>query len=157
MNLLIVSTVILLFYSGLQFAEIIKRKKEKKQTDPRLLKARKITSNKNFTIKNNEKIIENIISKLNNNDIRVPHLSKYEAIIYTSNSGKSKFDGMIHSPPEKMPLRIILKLQNNKLSVRLDEDYGFQKFMGSAKQTFKEKYRDAFDYYMRIIETTISI
>lgn len=152
MNLLLVAIVVVLFFFGLKYAEIIKRKKEKQQTNPDLLKARKITFSKNFTIENNKNLIDKLINNLSSYDTRVAHSSANTAIIYTSNSGKSKFDGMINTPAEKMPLRIILKLQNNKLSVHMDEDYGFQLFQAKAKQIFIKKYQDAFEYYIKKIE-----
>lgn len=72
-----------------------------------------------------------------------------QLLAFTGSAGDSKFQGMMMTPPMSLPLRIaaVAETAGGSTSVRLllDEDYGFQKFLGPAKRAFAEKYREALE------------
>ncbi|MCD4791970.1 MAG: hypothetical protein K8R54_01960 [Bacteroidales bacterium] len=153
-RLLLISLMILLFYFGYKASEKIKRKKEKSNSDLRLLKARKIGIIKEYKIQNKKDIIQNIINKLEEYNPRIIRATEDEALIFFSDSGETKYKGMVNTPDEKMPVRIILKVRSKVLSVQLDEDYEKPMFVRTGKKIFREKYINAFNYYLNIIESS---
>lgn len=50
-------------------------------------------------------------------------------IVYIGSDVMSQFDGMLGVPFNKMPVRILFIPKDRSMKVRLDEDWGFQKFM----------------------------
>ena len=54
---------------------------------------------------------------------------------------------MLNTLPAEMPLRIIVQVKNDSTEIRLDEDYGFQMFMGLAKSAYNHNYEVAFELF----------
>lgn len=146
--------MILLFYFGYKASEKIKRKKEKSNSDLKLLKPRKVGIIKEYKIQNSKDIIQSIINALEEHNPRIIRSTEDEALIYFSDSGETKYKGMVNTPDEKMPVRIILKVRSKVLSVQLDEDYEKPMFVRTGKKIFREKYIKAFNYYLNIIESS---
>ena len=151
--IIIVALFLLAFYVGLKYAEHHKRKLEKKNTDPSRLKPRSIGARFNFDSKDTDVSIIQMVKALKTRGGRVAHQTKHGAIVYLGESAMSKFNGMLNTPSEEMPLRVIITTNSDgdTLFVRIDEDYGFQMFAGPVKKAFVEKYEEAFNFYKGLL------
>ena len=154
-RLLLIALMILLFYFGYKTTEKVKRKKKRSNSDLKLLKPRKVGIIKEYKIQNSKDIIQRIINTLEKHDPQIIRSTEDEALIYFSDSGETKYKGMVNTPDEKMPVRIILKIRSKVLSVQLDEDYETPIFVRTGKKIFREKYKNAFNHYLNIIESSI--
>ena len=157
MRLLLIAVVILLFYFGYKTSDKVKRKKERSSSDLKLLKPRKVGIIREYKIQNSKDIIQRIINTLEKHDPRIIRSTEDEALIYFSDSGETKYKGMVNTPNENMPVRIILKVRNKALLVQLDEDYEAPMFVHTGKKIFREKYKNAFNHYLKLIESSIDI
>ncbi|MDB4286231.1 hypothetical protein N9933_02910 [bacterium] len=137
--------ILLMYYVGFRMFQIQKRKKEKTFTDPIRLVPRKITYNFSLNGNFSGKSWEKLVSKFRKMDSRFVHGKAGTEIVYLGDSGKSKFDGMLSTPAEAMPVRILFVPKEDKTEVRMDEDFGFQMFLGPAKSAFQEKYETRFE------------
>ena len=154
MRLFLIAIVILLFWFGYKTSGNIKRKKERSNSDLRMLKPRKIGIIKDYKIRNIKDIIKKIINSLEKHKPQIIRATEDEALIYFSGSEESKHYGMVNTPDEKLPVRIILKIRNKVLTVQLDEDYRTQIFVRTGKKVLREKYKNTFNYYLNIIESS---
>ena len=146
LSFIIVPIVILGFFILLRALEVSKRKKEANSKNIQDLKPRKI--HRNIFLKgNSSSLFSNVISFFQNKDLRTSLNNGSEAILFTQNANQSKFDGVLNTSYLEMPLRIIIESTSEGLDVKLEEDYGFQMFIGPAKHAFQKKYEQAFDYY----------
>ena len=131
----------------LKFREASKRKKEKEITDPTQLAPRKLTHT--FTVAGST--IDALVAAIGKYEPRIAHQTTDTLIAYTSDAAASKYEGVLNTPPEAMPLRIIAQLKGESMQVQLDEDYGFQMFMGPAKSAFNEKYVEGFKLFEGLV------
>ena len=80
---------------------------------------------------------------------RVALQTDSQVIAFSGSAARSKYHGMLQTPAEEMPLRIAAEAVAHGVGARvrllIDEDYGFQMFLGMAKRAFAEKYAAAFD------------
>ena len=153
LRLIFIALIILLFFFGYKTSDKIIRKKHRSSSDLKLLKPRKVGIIKEYNIKNIKDIIQRVIDALEKYDPKIIRSTKDEALIYFTDSGETKYKGMVNTPDEKMPVRIILRVRNKSLSVQMDEDYESPMFVRTGKKLFQEKYRKAFNYYLNIIES----
>jgi len=136
-------------------AEKIRKQIQKSKIELKLLKPGRFSAKEVFDIEYNTSATEHIAENLKKQG-RIAHLTLTEAIIYTPITKLPKYKYMINSHIEKMPLRIIIKIIDRKLSVQLDEDYGWQMINGPALRIFKKKYQKAFLYYFNLIEEILN-
>lgn len=149
---LIILLVIGFFYVLLKLLEHSKRKKEDSITDISQLKQRKIRHF--FQLPDDETTsIPKLIELLKDKDLRVPLQTDNEAVLHLKNANQSKFDGVLNTHALDMPVRIILQKEKDQVNVTIEEDYGFQMFVGPAKHDFKKKYEDVFAYYEELISS----
>jgi hypothetical protein len=75
---------------------------------------------------------------------RVASQDSGQFIGFLGDAGKVKFEGMFQASPEAMPVRVAIRLQpdgeSSIVQLQVDEDFGFQMFMGPIKKAFVEKY-----------------
>lgn len=150
------ATVILLYYIGFRIYAAFKRKKEKKLTDLSLLTPRKL--NRSFILEKpfsdgQWASMAELFESLGGRVIKGDGIGW---VVYLGESASAQFDGMVNIPNLEMPLRIIFQKDGSQYNVRIDEDFGFQLFMGPVKSTFKEKYREAFNHYEGMILENLS-
>lgn len=131
--------------------EFYKRKKEEKCTDPDLLHPRKLSHS--FTVKNSN--ISDAASSLKSHEPRITLLTDHSFIAFTGDASKSKYKGILFTHPADMPMRIVGQKTGDSLSIQLDEDYGFQMFVGPAKSAYLDKYNQAFQLVEDEIRTNL--
>ncbi len=156
LRLLFIALIILLFFFGYKISDKAVRKKQRSSSNLKLLKPRKVGIIKDFNIKTGKDIIQRIINNLEKYNPRIIRATDDEALIYFTDSGETKYKGMVNTPFEKMPVRIILRVVNKVLSVQLDEDYETPMFVRTGKKVFQEKYNKTFNYYLNIIESSFA-
>ena len=150
LKIIIVPAVIGIFLLITRALEVSKRNKEALATDINSLSPRKLRYVFNVEEVPQNSILD-IIESLKDKDLRVSHQNDHEAILYLKNANESKFNGVLNTSPFDMPVRMILQKEGRKLKITLEEDYGFQMFVGPAKAAFSEKYQQAFEFYEKHI------
>ena len=135
-----VAVVIFLFALGFWLYDKRKKKVEKKLNDSRKLKIGKISLSKNTPLSWDENLKTKILEWAYQNDARIIEGVDDSFILYLNERGKSQFDGFLNIPLLSLPIRVLFINKNNQLFLRLDEDWGFQMFVGPAAKAFKENY-----------------
>jgi hypothetical protein len=128
--------------------EASKRKKEKTVTDPDLLTPRKIT--RSFTVSNAD--IDKVLDSLGSYDPRISSRNESSFIAYIGDASSSKFNGVLFTDPAEMPMRIIGQKKEGHIEIHLDEDYGFQMFVGPAKSAYINNYEEGFRLLENILK-----
>lgn len=76
-------------------------------------------------------------------NVRVVRATDTELIGFFSDANASKVKGMLFTEPANMPVRIAVRATATdvgaSIALQIDEDYGFQMFVGPAKTAFREK------------------
>ena len=79
---------------------------------------------------------------------RLTEESDQQAVLFWGDAAAVKFKGIFLSQAEAFPTRVVLRSEENPrsnlLSIQVDEDFGFQHFLGPAKKTYLSKYEEAF-------------
>ena len=135
-----VFSVILLFFIGFWLYDKRRKKFEKNQKDVSNLKPGKLFLNKSLPLKWDVNLTSRIENWIALKSGRRVNGKNGELICYLNERGKSAFKGFLNVHPHDLPIRIVFFQNNDNLNVRLDEDWGFQLFVGPAKTAFKEKY-----------------
>ena len=155
LRLFLIFTILLLVYLVIRVYAVIKRKKDRSKTDLQLLKPRKTGIIKEFDISGKGKdVMQILINSLEGKNPKMIRSSNDEALIYFD-TGQSKTEGMLVTPDEKMPVRLILKKKHKKLFVQIDEDYRQPMLVKTGKKILNEKYKNTFKYYLDFIESNI--
>jgi hypothetical protein len=80
-----------------------------------------------------------------------PRVRDDRQVIATTSGGHAKLHGIATTPPLSMPLRFGVDVAEadgaTRVRVRVDENYGFQMFVGPARKSFEDKYRLAFEQF----------
>lgn len=79
-----------------------------------------------------------------------------EIISYVNANSKALMGGIFNLEATKFPIRIIVFLKENRTEIQMDDNYGFQKFKGNAKEVFEQKNKEAFEHYFSIISQLIN-
>ena len=132
--------VILLFFIVFWLYDKRRKKFEKNQNDVKKLKPGKLFLKEGVPLKWDENLKAKIEQWIDLKNGRHVKGAQGELICYLNERGKSAFKGFLNIHPEDLPTRIVFFSVNGNLDLRLDEDWGFQMFVGPAKAAFKEKY-----------------
>ena len=132
--------VILLFFVGFWLYDKRRKKFEKNQNSVSKLKPGKLFLKESLPLKWDGQLESKIEQWINLKDGRQVNGTNGELICYLNERGKSAFKGFLNIHIEDLPTRIVFFSANGNLALRLDEDWGFQLFVGPAKKAFKEKY-----------------
>ena len=147
--------LIILFYLAYEGYKVTKRKSDRKKTNLNMLKPRKTGVVKEYDLHGkNKDMLQKIINKFEQIEPKMLHAVNDEALIYID-TGKIKSEGLVNTPYEELPIRIILKKRHKTLTVQIDEDHRTQMLVKSGKKLFKEKYEKTFNHYLHMIEDTI--
>ena len=150
---LIERLIVLIFFAGSRAGEKWKRHKEQKQQTISELRPSSIHNEEMIVVSMpSSAVMERIASLIGKLNGRISLQSNTEIIAFIGDAGDSKFDGMLFTPDHEMPFRVAVRTQTfngeTKVTIMLDEDYGFQLFVGPAKRAFREKYENAFRYFL---------
>jgi hypothetical protein len=132
--------VILLFFIGFWLYDKRRKKFEKNQNNVQKLKPGRLFLKESIPLKWDEDLQARIEQWIYLKGGRLVKGAQGELICYLNERGKSAFKGFLNIHPEDLPTRIVFFPTNDNLALRLDEDWGFQMFVGPAKAAFKEKY-----------------
>lgn len=155
LRLFLLIAAIVIFYLAYEGYKVIKRKTDRKKTDLKMLKPRKNGVVKEYDLHGKDKnILQKIIAEFEKKEPLMLQADNDEALIYI-NPGTIKNEGLVNTPVEEMPIRIILKKRHHTLTVQIDEDYKAQMLVKSGQKVFKEKYEKTFNHYLHLIEDTI--
>ena len=135
-----VFAVLVLFFIGFWLYDKRRKKFEKNENEVSKLKPGKLFLKESLSLKWDENLNSRIEQWINLKKGRFVKGNKGEQICYLNERGKSAFKGFLNIHPEDLPIRIIFFSESNNLALRLDEDWGFQLFVGPAKKAFKDKY-----------------
>jgi hypothetical protein len=152
--IIIILVVVSGFFILLKWLERSKRKTEKSATDIESLSPRKLSKTMSLTGSGNLGSLADWLQQ--QADCRISHRSDSELIAFWGEAASSKFEGVLNTPPEAMPVRISARESGNKVEVTIAEDYGFQMFVGPAKAAFSKKYQQAFEIIEENIRKTLS-
>lgn len=150
-----VALVIFGFAVGFWLYDKRRKKKERTQNDVDKLKSSRVSFKHNSSLPWSEDLkvqIQKLGLLANSRRIKG---TKGELICYLNERGKSQFKGFLNLHESDLPLRIILFNQNGNLALRLDEDWGFQMFVGPVQTAFKERYAELLQKIAKQIETDI--
>lgn len=143
---------LLAVYLIIRAVEIVKRKKDRSKTDLQLLKPRKTSIVKEYDISDNpDDMMQIILNDLEQHNPKMLRSSNDEALVYFD-TGEAMNEGMLVTPDEKMPVRIILKKKHKKLLIQIDEDYRHPMLVKTGKKILNKKYENTFKHYLEIIE-----
>ena len=132
--------VILLFFIGFWLYDKRRKKFEKNQNNVQKLKPGRLFLKESIPLKWDEDLQARIEQWIDLKGGRLVKGTEGELICYLNERGKSAFKGFLNIHPEDLPTRIVFFPKSDNLGLRLDEDWGFQMFVGPAKAAFKEKY-----------------
>lgn len=79
-----------------------------------------------------------------------------EVISYINTNSKALMGGIFNLEATKFPIRIVVVEKGNKTEIQMDDNYGFQKFKGNAKDVFEQKNKEAFKHYFSVISQLIN-
>ncbi|MCT4622863.1 MAG: hypothetical protein N4A46_04510 [Schleiferiaceae bacterium] len=134
--------VITAFAIGFWWYDKRRKRQEKKQNDVRRLKSGKVSAIADLNIPWTDELDARISQWIFLKNGRLIEGQEGELICYLNERGKSAFRGLMRVETEALPTRIIFLNKSGSLSVRLDEDWGFQLFIGPAKYDFETRYRE---------------
>lgn len=155
LRLFLLISALIIFYLAYEGYKVIKRKTDRKKTNLKLLKPRRTGVVKEYDLQGKDKnMLQQIILKFEQQEPLMLQADNDEALIYI-NPGTIKNEGLVNTPIEDMPIRIILKKSHKSLTVQIDEDYKAQMLVKSGQKVFKEKYEKTFNHYLHLIEDTI--
>jgi hypothetical protein len=149
--------IILLVAGGflLGFKWYEQRKKRKTINGLGDFKPGKINHTFTVPLANTAQGIDKLLQALAHRQPQVRYQTPQEIAIFVGAWGNAHFDGILNTPPEKLPVRITAQVQPNGLLIKIDEDFGTQMFMGPAKTAFFQKYEEAVKIYAHEITTTL--
>jgi hypothetical protein len=133
-----------------------KRLKELQINDVSKLKQGKVHNvfSLNFPLTEEKK--QNVLIYLNSIDAKTLEGTNKEIISYINANSKALLGGIFNLEATKFPIRIIVFLKENRTEIQMDDNYGFQKFKGNAKNVFEQKNKEAFEYHFSIISQLIN-
>jgi len=155
LRLILIFALLLIFYFTYEAFKVVKRKTDRKKTDLKLLKPRRTGVLKEYDLHGKDKdILQKIVNQFEQLKPKMLQADNDEALIYID-YGTVKTEGLVNTPYEKMPIRIILKKRHKALHVQIDEDYKAQMLVKSGQKFFRQKYEKTFNHYLHIIEDTL--
>ena len=151
-----IGLVIFLFALGFWLYDKRRKRKERTLNDSRKLKSGKINLARLTPLLWDENLKTKIINWGQKNGARIIEGVDDSLIMYLNERGKSQFDGFLNISINSLPARVIFINKNNQLFLRIDEDWGFQMFVGPAAKAFKENYAKRLRLLFEEIETQFS-
>ena len=83
-----------------------------------------------------------------------------QLVVYFGSRAEAKMHGLWKTDLLTSPTRLILKTGDSGgliwLQVRIDEDFGFQMFLGPIREKFRQRYEQVFDRITQILMPEIS-
>ncbi len=135
-----VGAVIFLFALGFWLYDKRRKRVERTLNNSRKLNSGKISLARLTSLSWDENLKAKITNWGQKNDARIIEGVDDSIIMYLNERGKSQFDGFLNISINSLPVRVIFINKNNQLFLRIDEDWGFQMFVGPVAKAFKENY-----------------
>lgn len=99
---------------------------------------------------------QTVLDYFNSIDAKTLEGTNKEIISYIHSNSKALMGGIFNLEATKFPIRIVVFSQENGTEIQMDDNYGFQKFKGHAKNVFEQKNKEAFEYHFSIISQLIN-
>lgn len=152
---LAVGLVIFLFAAGFWAYDKRRKKKERSSNDINKLKPGKIFLIRKLETAYSDDAEKHFAEWVKNRGGRLIHAQGGGQIAYFYERGKSQFSGFLNIPSELLPVRMVFYNEKGQAAVRIDEDWGFQLFVGPAKRSFKMRYQEQLAHLANAIQKQI--
>ncbi|MEM7657349.1 MAG: hypothetical protein AAF399_14540 [Bacteroidota bacterium] len=143
-----VTAVIVGFWFLLKFLEKYRRGVQAKRTSPDDLGPRKLSRSLMLRLPGGD--LSALVEKLKAKGMRVTMEEEDRALLFWGDAAEVKFRGVFISKAEDFPIRLVLSVSEgsrNGVQAQIDEDFGFQRFIGPGKKAYLEKYEAAFEQW----------
>lgn len=133
-----------------------KRLKELRINEVSKLKPGKVSRQFSLNTPLTEERKQHIVLYLNSIGANTLEGKNRELISYINPSSKAVLGGIFNLEATQFPIRIIIAPKENRTEFQLDDNYGFQRFKGTAKAVFEQKNQEAFEHHFSRLAQVIN-